>query len=544
MLAALCFLSISRPLPGICSVFVLLAMEDLNKLKVTDLKARLKKRGLPVGGLKAQLVERLQEALDAERGGPAEKQEPETGIGDAAGEAGEEVAEGDGEMEEKERDNHVSDSSLKEAAVAEEASLKTPPKEVIEETDLAKVPTQPKSPPAIPTEDKETQPPITKFIAKELDKDKEEEAEEIEVDSAKAAELPDEPPVAEPQPKTIEETIPNDKKVDEPIANDTDTRKRKLDDDQPVLEPTVSSPKRAKPSSPARERSQTPEVSSHRITADKKVDEPVVNDADTRKRKLGDAQSVLEPTVSPPKRAKPAAPGRVRSRTPEVSPHRIIAANQTPCLHPPTKAIYITCLSRPLNLASFTTHITSLTSSKAPPTHIWLDSIKSHAFITFSSEEDASAVRDAMNGISWPPDEKRRELSVDFIPVESISEWIEREERARGQRFEVVYVNREGVVNAILRTMESREPQPVHLVQDRTEGLKSPAQIPTGPRASRREEAPPSKREERVEVRGGEKVRVLTPDELFKKTTTKPWIYWAEVDQEVLDRRRERKEPQ
>ena len=56
--------------------FVSFAMEDLNKLKVTDLKAELKKRGLPAGGLKAQLVERLQEAITAEHGDGTEKSEP------------------------------------------------------------------------------------------------------------------------------------------------------------------------------------------------------------------------------------------------------------------------------------------------------------------------------------------------------------------------------------------------------------------------------------------------------------------------------------
>ena len=64
--------------------------------------------------------------------------------------------------------------------------------------------------------------------------------------------------------------------------------------------------------------------------------------------------------------------------------------------------------------------------------------------------------------------------------------------------------------------------------------------IPTGPRAHRRDEGPPPTRE-RVEIIDGEKVRVVKPDELFRKTTTKPWIYWEEVSQDVIDRRRERR---
>jgi len=459
--------------------FVSFAMEDLNKLKVTDLKAELKKRGLPAGGLKAQLVERLQEAITAEHGDGTEKSEPEAGKDGVAEGKGGEVVEKDNEMGKKDGSPRETDKSRGIEAVAEEAMLHIS-SEGTKERDAPKVPNPPKSPSSMPPADKDSQSPTTVSISKEPGEEKDERAEEMHLETPEAEKLP----ASEPHEKATEEPVANHRNVGGPVTDDMETRKRKRDEEPPIPEPPLSSSKRAKPASPAHARSRTPDAS---------------------------------------------------------PPRRMVPANQTPSLHPPTKAIYITCLSRPLNVTSFTNHITSLTSSKTPPTQVWLDSVKSHAYVTFANEEDASAVRGAMNGISWPPNEKRRELSVDFVPVDAIAEWIEREEGAKGQRFDIAYVSRQGIVTAILRATESREPRPVHLVQEGKEGFKSPPPVPTGPRASRREETP-LRREERVEVRGGEKVRVLKPDELFRKTTTKPWVYWQEVAPEERERRRERRE--
>lgn len=219
-----------------------------------------------------------------------------------------------------------------------------------------------------------------------------------------------------------------------------------------------------------------------------------------------------------------------------------------PALHPVTAALYIRNFMRPLRPEPLRAHLASLATAPASSPDqsivksLFLDAMKTHALVLFSSTNSASRVRASLHGSIWPPEGNRKELWVDFIPDDLVEDWIKEEEdaivaekeaRANGRslppkRFEVVYPESiDGSITAIFQEV----------------GSSAPSNAPRGPRANidtRRTSTQQSgipvlpSKDTRQDIEASFK----TLDELFSSTVAKPQLFYLPVSDEISDLRR------
>jgi len=220
----------------------------------------------------------------------------------------------------------------------------------------------------------------------------------------------------------------------------------------------------------------------------------------------------------------------------------------SPALHPVTSALYIRNFMRPLRPEHLRAHLNSLASppSSTPDSSmiklLFLDPMKTHAFVLFANTNAASRVRATLHGTIWPPEGNRKDLWVDFIPEEQCKMWIseeeetlaaEKEARASGRpipakRFEVVFPEDvDGVVTAVFQEVGT--------------GSVSTFNPPKGPRLPGYQAPLPQGvapvMEPTEETREDIAKSFKTLDELFDSTTAKPKLYFLPVsDERYADR--------
>ncbi|CAK4032436.1 SAP domain [Lecanosticta acicola] len=218
-----------------------------------------------------------------------------------------------------------------------------------------------------------------------------------------------------------------------------------------------------------------------------------------------------------------------------------------PSKHPPTRALYIRELVRPLQPNNLRQHLldiakdTSSTSASANIEAFHLDKLRSHALVLFDSVSSASRVRSELHTKVWPDEPMRKPLWVDYIPEEKVQEWIETEVcRADMTRWEIVYTNdgsnTEDPVTAMLQEAESG-------------GTKASAIAgPSRPTAGEgMPNAPVGPRRESMQARSQHRPSVEEPrqpesrpdplNQYFRSTDAKPKIYYLPVPQDLADRR-------
>lgn len=208
------------------------------------------------------------------------------------------------------------------------------------------------------------------------------------------------------------------------------------------------------------------------------------------------------------------------------------AGPSPPSAHPPTSALYIRELMRPLRSETVEEYIVDLVTpqgSHRDPSLIedfYLDQIRTHAFVKLASASAAQRVRAAMHAQVWPNERNRKPLWVDFIPPDSMRDWIDQEEsgaRGSSNRWEVVYEQDGDHIVAVHRTAGP----------DNKSFSKPP---PTGPAAGSGpvypgiEAAPRGPR-----GRGGPPVRLNNPNLL--QTQANPPLSYQPLSEDIARRR-------
>ncbi|KAG4443897.1 hypothetical protein IFR05_000663 [Cadophora sp. M221] len=249
----------------------------------------------------------------------------------------------------------------------------------------------------------------------------------------------------------------------------------------------------------------------------------------------------LFPETSAQSSTAPAAMGDIRESE-EFEPER----NISPAIHPATPALYIRDFMRPLNPAQLQAHLAHLA---APPGHdddpdviikFYVDPIRTHVFVSFAKVSAAARVRSALHDRIWPDEKTRKPLWVDFIPAEKVQEWIDLEQDNKsggraGKKWEINYnVDDDRHVTATLQeaggipgssqsiaapSLPKSSPQNAQPIRNMN--------IPTGPLLIRGQAAVVTTGRERLDV-------------LFKCTTAKPALYWQPVSKERVERRLDR----
>ena len=573
-------------------------MSDYDKLTVVRLREELVKRGLPKTGLKAVLVQRLQEADTQSEGAdsPPEKtsreapsqddrteelitqptQTPAVGLEDAlrrsnpiASDDAPRAFEAMSQVGRDGSDVQKSGSIGGEALPAEEepkVDFQTLPKEQSPTRPSADVEMQTSFPESInkdPSTQQDAQDDVLPGVMTQPAQESEPTLQQPTPIQTQSEQNSMTPTIGTQE--LLEDSRKRKRRSQSPPPSTIDTQKRlKAHNDSPHVELPEDHTTRDRglkhqfdgstTPKPDLEPERTPELNGHASTRSRSVSpkrngklvQVEVSNAGQEPTAHVQSKSAQSPLKTSPSDARfknlftaPSKPDHSSQQPPHSDTEdRTIS----PALHPASSALYIRELMRPLKPESIKEHIlalaTSAESSVEPSiiTDFFLDSIRTHCLIGFANISAASRVRSGLHDRIWPNERDRRPLFVDFVPEEKLQKWIDVEQNASNGRGQP-----QKRWEVVYEDEDGTIKAYLQEVGTGSGGLKA-AQPAKGDTGLGVKGAPSGPRIKDVEPRAaqarpdtGKGFQAL--DDLFKSTTAKPKLYYQPVPEATAGRR-------
>lgn len=212
----------------------------------------------------------------------------------------------------------------------------------------------------------------------------------------------------------------------------------------------------------------------------------------------------------------------------------------SPAIHPATSALYIRELMRPLKPENIKDHLCALATPPDAPidasmvTEFFLDSIRTHCLVGFATISAASRVRSGLHDRIWPNERDRRPLFVDFVPEEKLRKWIDVEHNAPSGRG-----HPQKKWEVVYEDENGEVKAYLQEVGTNTGGLQTrqPANADAGQGVHG---APSGPRTKDPEPRLDHAKGFQALDDLFKSTDAKPKLYYQPVSRAKAERRLEK----